>query len=51
MVEEFGGAVLEHHSFKTMAYNKPHMKNPHFVMLNEPYNTPAFIFFLKELIQ
>lgn len=50
MVEEFGGAVLRHDTFKTMAYNKPEMINPHFVMLNEKLNTPEFIAYLKSII-
>lgn len=50
MVEEFGGAVLRHDSFKTLEYNREDLKNPHFIMLNHRLNTPGFITFMKEII-
>jgi len=51
MVEEFGGSVFRQDNFETMRYNKPEMLNPHFIMLSAPLNTPAFISYLKEIIQ
>lgn len=51
MVEEFGGAVLRLDSFDTLQYNREDLINPHFMMLNSRLNTPAFIRFMKEIIQ
>lgn len=51
MVEEFGGIVFRQDTFKTMAYNKPVLKNPHFVMLNDRLNTPEFIHFMQQIIR
>ncbi len=50
MVEEFGGVVFRQDTFETMAYNKPILKNPYFVMLNERLNTPEFVEFMKQII-
>lgn len=50
MVEEFGGAVLRHDTFETLAYNRPNLINPYFVMLGKPLNTPQFVAFLKRII-
>lgn len=51
MVEEFGGAVFRQDNFETMRYSKTEMLNPHFIMLSAPLNTPAFISYLKEIIE
>lgn len=51
MVEEFGGIVFRQDTFETMAYNKPILKNPYFVMLNERLNTPEFLTFMQQIIQ
>ena len=51
MVEEFGGAVLRHDTFKTLEYNRENLINPHFVMLNKWLNTPEFTSFLQEIIE
>ncbi len=51
MVEEFGGVVFRQDTFETMAYNKPILKNPYFVMLNERLNTPDFVEFMQQIIQ
>lgn len=51
MVEEFGGAVLRQDNFSIMAYNKPDMINPYFIMLSSQLNTPEFITFLKKIIE
>ncbi|WP_346859153.1 inositol monophosphatase family protein [uncultured Draconibacterium sp.] len=51
MVEEFGGTVFRQDNFEPVRYNKPHMKSPHFVMLNARLNTPEFVQFLKTIIQ
>lgn len=51
MVEEFGGTVFRQDTFETMAYNKPILKNPHFVMLNERLNMPDFVAFMQQIIQ
>lgn len=50
MVEESGGCVLRLDTFQKLEYNKPVLKNPHFVMLNPNLNNPVFIQFLKELV-
>ncbi|MBT3382486.1 MAG: 3'(2'),5'-bisphosphate nucleotidase CysQ [Prolixibacteraceae bacterium] len=39
MVEEFGGTVFRIDNFQKLCYNKPILKNPHFVMLNKNLNT------------
>uniref|UniRef100_UPI003216E265 3'(2'),5'-bisphosphate nucleotidase CysQ family protein n=1 Tax=uncultured Draconibacterium sp. TaxID=1573823 RepID=UPI003216E265 len=51
MVEEFGGTVFRQDNFETVAYNKPEMRSPHFVMLNSSLNTPGFISFMKSIIR
>ncbi len=51
MVEEFGGAVLRHDTFKTLEYNRRELINPHFIMLNKRLNNPEFIGFMKKMIQ
>lgn len=51
MVEEFGGVVFRQDTFETMTYNKLILKNPHFVMLNERLNTPAFVAFMQQIIK
>jgi len=51
MVEEFGGTVFRQDNFEPVAYNKPEMLSPHFVMLNSRLNTPDFVAFLKQIIQ
>ena len=49
-VEEFGGVVVKQDNFETMVYNKPNLKNPHFIMLNSNLNKPDFIQFLKQIV-
>jgi 3'(2'), 5'-bisphosphate nucleotidase len=51
MVEEFGGTVFRQDNFEPVRYNKPHMKSPHFVMLNARLNTPEFVQYLKTIIR
>jgi len=50
MVEEFGGAVLRHDTFKTLEYNRRNLINPYFVMLNKRLNNPEFVGFLQQII-
>lgn len=50
MVEDFGGAVLRHDTFKTLEYNRKDLRNPYFVMLGERLNNPGFIDFLRQII-
>jgi len=51
MVEDFGGAVLRHDTFKTLEYNREVLINPYFVMLGERLNTPDFVDFLQQIIR
>ncbi len=51
MVEDFGGAVLRHDTFKTLEYNREELRNPYFVMLGKRLNTPDFVGFLQQIIR
>ncbi len=50
-IEEFGGSVIRLDNFQHLSYNKPVLKNPHFVMLNEYYNKLEFIESIQKYIQ
>lgn len=47
-VEEFGGSVIRLDNLEQMKYNKPILKNPHFVMLNEYLTKKGFFDFLQK---
>lgn len=48
LVEEFGGSVIRLDNFQPMKYNKPVLKNPHFVMLNGYLTQAGFMEFLQK---
>ncbi len=50
-VEEFGGSVIRLDTLKPMKYNKPVLRNPHFVMMNGFFTQTGFIDFLQKYLE
>ena len=48
MVEEFGGSVIRLDKLEQMKYNKPVLKNPHFVMMNKHLTQTGFWEYLQK---
>lgn len=51
LVEESGGSVIRLDNFQHLSYNKPVLRNPHFVMLNEHYTSSEFIASIQKYLQ
>lgn len=50
MVEESGGKVFLLDNFQPLTYNKPVLVNPHFIMMSQSLNHPAFLEFIRHTL-